>query len=48
MEYVNIYGETYEDFVRDALDNNEIPWSKDRWISWKEKIMNRSKLTACS
>lgn len=37
-EYTNMYGETYEDFVRDALGNNEIPWSKDRWVSyWKER-----------
>jgi hypothetical protein len=35
-EYVNVYGETYEDFVRDCLGNDEIPWSKDQWISyWK-------------
>ena len=38
MEYVNIYGETYEDFVRDCLDNNEAPWTKERWVSyWKEQ-----------
>lgn len=35
--YVNSLGETYEDFVRDCLDNNEVPWSKDKWVSyWKD------------
>lgn len=37
-EYTNIYGETYMEYVKDALDNNEIPWSKDRWVEyWKER-----------
>lgn len=31
-EYTNIYGETYMEYVKDTLDNNEIPWSKDRWV----------------
>lgn len=35
-EYVNQYGETYEEYVIDTLSNNEVPWPKAKWISyWK-------------
>lgn len=36
--YINSYGDSYDDFVRDCLDNNQKPWSYEEWASyWKER-----------
>lgn len=37
--YINSYGDSYDDFVRDCLDDNQNPsWSYEEWASyWKER-----------
>ena len=36
--YINSYGDSYDDFVRDCLDDGQKPWSYDEWASyWKER-----------
>jgi hypothetical protein len=50
--YINSYGDSYDDFVRDCLDDNQKPWSYEEWASyWKERDsyeqdqIDRSRLT---